>query len=233
MTLDARPIFALTKSINMSQAKLKVAVIGLGNLGRIVASNLVKGGRKVIIADRNPEKAKALAAELGDLAQPEELAVAVREADIIVPAIYFNAILEFLKTYAQDLDGKIIIDPSNPIAPDDKGGFKKIIGQQESAGELILAVLPKGASLAKALGSLGAVSLAKAAFATPARSVLFYATSTTAINAAIEELIRDSGFDPVRIGGIDKSIRIEVFGDLHELGALGKTVTAAEAAHLS
>ena len=31
------------------------------------------------------------------------------------------------------------------------------------------------------------------------------------------------------IGKIDQSIRIEVFGDLHEFGALGKTVSLAEA----
>jgi hypothetical protein len=42
-------------------------------------------------------------------------------------------------------------------------------------------------------------------------------------------LIHDSGFDAVRIGGIDQSIRIEVFGDLHEFGALGKVVTLSEA----
>ena len=41
--------------------------------------------------------------------------------------------------------------------------------------------------------------------------------------------IRDNGFEPVCIGGLDQSIRIEVFGDLHEFGALGKTVTVTEA----
>jgi len=32
----------------------------------------------------------------------------------------------------------------------------------------------------------------------------------------------------VRVGGLDQSIRIEVFGDLHEFGALGKTITLHE-----
>jgi hypothetical protein len=31
------------------------------------------------------------------------------------------------------------------------------------------------------------------------------------------------------IGHLDQSIRIEVFGDLHEFGGLGKTVSLAEA----
>ena len=127
------------------------------------------------------------------------------------------------------MKGKIIIDPSNPIALDDKGGFKKIIGEKESAGQILSLALPKGAKLAKALGTLSAASLANAAFQKPEAAVLFYATDDTSINADIELLIRDNGFEPVRVGGLDQSIRIEVFGDLHEFGALGKTVTAAEA----
>jgi hypothetical protein len=31
------------------------------------------------------------------------------------------------------------------------------------------------------------------------------------------------------VGGLDQSIRLEVFGNLHELGALGRVVTKAEA----
>jgi predicted dinucleotide-binding enzyme len=208
--------------------KSKVAVIGMGNIGTAVATNLVKANRAVIIADRKIEKAKGLAQKLGSLAQPLEIPTAIKEADIIVFAVWFSAIKELLHQYASELEGKIIVDPSNPIAPDEKGGFKKIIGEGESAGEINSSLLPKNAKLAKALGTLAATSLANTAFQTPA-NVLFYGTDDTSINADVEQLIRDNGFEPVRVGGIDKSIRIEVFGDLHEFGALGKTVTLAEA----
>ena len=208
--------------------KSKVAVIGLGNIGTAVASNLVKGNRPVIVADRKIEKAKGLAQQLGNLAQPSEIPAAIKEADIIVFAIWFDAIKELFNTYATELQGKIIVDPSNPIAPDEKGGFKKIIGENQSAGELLSSLLPNGAILAKALGTLGVASLSTAAFHKPA-NVLFYATNDISINTEIEQLIRDNGFEPVRVGGLDQSIRIEVFGDLHEFGALGKTVISSEA----
>jgi len=208
--------------------KSKVAVIGLGNIGTAVATNLVKGDRAVIVADRTIEKAKTLSQKLGSLAQPMDIASAIKEADIIVFAVWFSAIKELLHQYATELEGKIIVDPSNPIAPDEKGGFKKIISENESAGEIIAELLPKNARLAKALGTLGVASLANAAFQKPA-NVLFYATDNASINTEIEELIRDNGFEPVRLGGIDQSIRIEVFGDMHEFGALGKTVTIEEA----
>ena len=211
--------------------KSKVAVIGLGNIGTTVATNLVKGNRSVILADRTIEKAKTLSQKLGSLAQPMDIASAIKEADIIVFAVWFNAIKELLYQYATELEGKIIVDPSNPIAPDEKGGFKKIIGDKESAGEIIAELLPKNAKLAKALGTLGVASLASAAFQKSA-NVLFYATDDISINADIEQLIRDNGFEPVRVGDIDQSIRIEVFGDLHEFGALGKTVTLNEVKQL-
>jgi predicted dinucleotide-binding enzyme len=205
----------------------KIAVIGLGNIGRVVATNLVKGNRPVIIADRTLSKAEELAGKLGSLAKPLDIPAAIKEADIIVLSVWFNAINELFVQYAAELKGKIIIDPSNPIALDDKGGFVKAIGEKESAGQILSGLLPKGAKLAKALGTLGAATLANAAHQDP-QQVLFYATDNTSINAIIETLIHDSGFAPVRVGGLDQSIRIEVFGDLHEYGALGKSVTVSE-----
>jgi predicted dinucleotide-binding enzyme len=223
----ALQINQVIKKIVMTQ-KSKIAVIGLGNIGTVVATNLVKGNRSVIVADRTLEKANVLSKKLGNLAKPASIAAAVKEAEIIILAIWFDGIKKFFKTYDTELQGKIIVDPSNPIAPDENGGFKKIIGKDQSAGEILSSLLPINATLAKALGTLGAASLANAAFQYPEKVVEFYATDDASINNQIEDLIRDNGFEPVRIGGINQSIRIEVFGDLHEFGALGKTVTINE-----
>jgi predicted dinucleotide-binding enzyme len=210
------------------ERKAKIAIIGLGNIGQAIATNLVKNNRAVIVAAREITKANTLAEKLGSLATPMGINDAIKEATIIIPAIWFNTLNGFFNQYASELQGKIIIDVSNPIAPDGKGGFSKIIGEKESAGELNAKALPKNVKIAKALGSLGAASLLNAANQSPEIAVLFYATDDTSINSEIEELILDNGFEPVRIGGLNQSIRIEVFGDLHEFGALGKTVTSKE-----
>lgn len=209
--------------------KLKVAVIGVGNIGTAVATNLVKGERSIIVANKEIQKAKELSQKLGDKVTPLEVVDAIKSADIIVLAVWFDTIKELFSTYAAEFQGKIIIDPSNPIAPDDKGGFKKIIGEKESSGEILSSMLPKGAKFVKALGSLGAGSLSSAAFQQPEKAVEFYATDDKSIEPVIQELIRDNGFEPLSIGGVDQSIRMEVFGDLHEFGALGKPVTVSEA----
>jgi predicted dinucleotide-binding enzyme len=213
----------------MNTSKTTVAVIGLGNIGKAIATNLVKGNHSVILASRDSEKTKALVGQLGNLATSKEIADAIREADVIIPAIYFNALKDFFQTYSKELDGKIIVDVSNPIAPDGNGGFKKIIAENESAGKILSDLIPKNAKLIKAFGTLGAGSLLNSAFNEPDKKVLFYASDSTNSNQQIEELITSSGFVPFNVGGIDQSIKIEVFGDLHEFGALGKPVTLAEA----
>lgn len=215
--------------MNQSTPQSKVAIIGLGHIGKALAGNLIKGGHPVILASRDLEKSKAFAKELGPFATAKETKEAIREAELIIPCISFFALNDFFKTHSAELQGKIIVDVSNPIAPDGKGGFKKIIAENESAASVLHEGIPKSAKLVKAFGTLGAAALISDAFAQTERKVLFYASDNTNSNSKIEHLILSSGFDPLHVGGLDSAIRIEVFGDLHQFGALGKTVTLTEA----
>jgi 8-hydroxy-5-deazaflavin:NADPH oxidoreductase len=208
---------------------MKTAIIGLGNIGLRLATNLTTGGENVIIAERNFDKAKEHAAKLGAKAQAMTMDDAVAEADVVILAIWFDALKDFVTTHRQDLRGKIVVDPSNPIALDGKGGFKKTIPVDQSSGQIIAGMLPEGAELVKAFGTLSAESLSSAANRPAGRAVLFYATDYPEAGAAVAKLITASGFAPVDIGGTDQSIRIEVGGDLHQLGKLGKPVSVKEA----
>jgi hypothetical protein len=67
------------------------------------------------------------------------VAEAIAKADVVILAIYFDAIKQLVGTYGGALTGKIIVDPSNPIAPDGKGHFKKTIPPEQSSGQLISA----------------------------------------------------------------------------------------------
>jgi predicted dinucleotide-binding enzyme len=121
----------------------------------------------------------------------------------------------------------VIVDPTNPVGPGGKGGFQKFIGDQESSGQILPGLLPPGARLVKVFDTLSADTLSAAARWEPERAVLFYAAA--AAGEQVADLIRAAGYEPVRVGGPDQSIRLEVFGNLHELGALGRVVTKTEA----
>jgi predicted dinucleotide-binding enzyme len=208
---------------------MNTAIIGTGNIGSRLAKNLALGGENIILADRTLAKAQKLASELGGRATAMSISDAIKKADIIIFAVYFDAIKALIAQYHSDLAGKIIVDPSNPIAPDGKGGFKKTIPADQSSGQLLAALIPGDAEMVKAFGTLGAESLASGANRSPDRAVLFYASDFPEAGTAVAKLIRASGFSPVSVGGISQSIRIEVGGDLHEFGKLGKLVSAKEA----
>jgi predicted dinucleotide-binding enzyme len=208
---------------------MKTAIVGLGNIGLRLAKNLAANGQSVIISERNLDRAKQLAAELGGNAQVMTIDDAVKASGIVVLAIPFDAIKEFLATYRSALAGKIVVDPSNAVAPDGEGGFKKTIPADQSAGEVIAKLVPEGAKLVKAFGTLTAEAITSAANRSPERAVLFYAADYPDAGHEVAKLIEASGFAPVGVGGIDQSIRIEAFGDLHLFGKLGRLVSVKEA----
>jgi predicted dinucleotide-binding enzyme len=146
-----------------------------------------------------------------------------------VIALWLDAFEQIIAQYGERLSGKVIVDPSNPVGPDDAGNYRKVIGEQESSGEILAGLLPPGARLVKAFGTLSAPTLSAAARREPERAVQFYAADDAAAGDLVADLIRVGGYEPVRVGGLDQSIRIEMFGDLHEYGALGRVVTKSEA----
>jgi 8-hydroxy-5-deazaflavin:NADPH oxidoreductase len=206
-----------------------VAIIGTGNIGSRLAANLAAGGQDFLLASRDQEGAGKLAAGLDGHAEVVSVGEAIERADVLVFAVWLDAFKQLIAQYGERLGGKVIVDPSNPVGPDGAGGYRKVIGEQESSGQLLAGLLPSGARLVKAFGTLSAGSLSAAAWREPERAAQFYAADDTAAGDLVAELIRTGGYEPVSVGGLDQSIRIEMFGDLHEYGALGRVVTKSEA----
>ena len=207
---------------------MSTAIIGVGNIGKAVASHLVAGGEPVVLAATEPPL--TLATELGDLASAATVSDAIKTADVIVFAVWFDVMKGLIEQHRPALAGKVIVDPSNPIAMNDKGDFSRTLPEGVSAGSVIAALLPEGAHFVKAFGTLSAGSLRSGSNRQPARAVLFYATDDDQAQAAIERLISAAGFDPVKAGGLGAAIRIEMFGDLHDYGGLeGRLLDVAEA----
>jgi len=206
-----------------------VAIIGTGNVGSALAANFAAGGQDFLLAGRDQAAAGKVAGDVGGHAEVVSIGEAIERADVLVFAVWLDAFEQLIDQYGERLAGKVIVDPTNPVGPDGAGGYHKIIGEQESSGQILAGLLPSGARLVKAFGTLSAPTLSTAARREPERAVQFYAADDTAAGDLVAELIRTGGYEPIRVGGLDQSIRIEMFGDLHEYGALGRVVTKSEA----
>ena len=208
---------------------MTTAIIGVGLLGTAAARNLVQGGERVILANRDKSKADKLAAELGDLATSAEVGDAVRKSDVVVLALYLDVLKFFIPEFGAKLVGKIVVDPSNPVGPDGKGGVQRTLPVDQSSGQIVASLLPRGTRYVKAFGTLSAGTLGSAARRTPDRAVLFYATEDAGAGETVARLITAAGFDPLKVGGVDQSIRLEFGGDLSEFGLKGRLPKIAEA----
>ncbi len=220
----------MSESTARKGAGLTTAIVGVGNIGSALARNLVRGDESVVLASKDESHAEALAGELGPLARATSVEDAVAGADAIVFALWLDTIKELIPQQARLLNDKVVVDPSNPVAFDEKGQMMRTLPQRQSAGPVVAALLPAGAHYVKAFGTLGADALAAGAYREPRRAVLFYATDDDAAATTIERLIRSAGFDPLKAGGAAAAGRIEApGGDLHQFGLNGELVDLDQA----
>jgi predicted dinucleotide-binding enzyme len=115
------------------------------------------------------------------------------------------------------LPGKLVVVPSNPVGLDAQGNVVPLLPKGQSSGKVVAGWLPSGARLAMAFGSMSAGLLESSGNRSPEPAVLFYATDDDHAGEEVQRLIRTAGFEPVRVGGIEQSGRLEVGGDLHDL----------------
>jgi 8-hydroxy-5-deazaflavin:NADPH oxidoreductase len=210
---------------------MTTAIIGVGNIGGTLARHLARGGEQVVLAAREESNAATVAAEVGTLASAATIPEAIGAADVVVFALWFDALKQVLTEYAGLLDGKIVADPSNPLGFSADGTPFRTVPEGQSQASLVAAMLPAGARYVKAFGTISADSLGSSANRTPRRVVLFYATDDDRAAAAIERLITLSGFDSVKAGGLGAAGRLEMpGGDLHQGGGLGGRLLDADQA---
>ena len=187
---------------------MTTAIIGVGNLGGTVARHLVGGGESVVLSAKDEAHAKALADELGPNASAASVEEAIAGADVVVLATWLEQTRELVPARTGLLEGKVVVDPTNPIGFDENEQMIRTLPEGKSSGSVVASLLPADAHYVKAFGTLGADQLATSANR-ERRVVLFYATDDDAAEATAQRLIRAAGFEPLKVGGVSDAGRIE------------------------
>jgi 8-hydroxy-5-deazaflavin:NADPH oxidoreductase len=209
---------------------MTTAIIGVGNIGSAVARHLVDGDETVVVAAKDASHADALAQQLGPRARAASVEDAITAADVIVFALWLDDIKDAISEHASLLDGKVVVDPSNPLGFDATGQMIRTLPDNQSAGSIVASLLPADAHYVKAFGTLSAEALAGNANRKPQRAVLFYATDDDEAATTVERLIHAAGFEPLKVGGVAAAVRIEMpGGDLHQLGLNGELLDLDQA----
>jgi predicted dinucleotide-binding enzyme len=175
---------------------MKIAVIGIGNVGGTLGPAWAKAGHEVIFGVREPnsEKVKNLLERTGHNAQAVGVAEAAAAADIIVFATPWSGTREAIEA-AGNLAGKLVVDCTNPIAPDLKG---LSIGTTTSAGEQV-ALWAEGAKVVKAFNTTGSGNMASPKYGSQPVT-MFICSDDPEAREAVAQLAKDVGFEPCITG---------------------------------
>jgi 8-hydroxy-5-deazaflavin:NADPH oxidoreductase len=197
---------------------MTTAIIGTGGIGSAIARQLASGGETLRLSSADTKSARTLAAQIGRAAAvAADNRDALRGADAVVLALRFTALKSVIDEIAESVAGKVVVVPSNPVGLDAHGDVTRLLPEGQSSGEVVAGWLPSEARLAMAFGSMSADIFESSSNRSPEPAVLFYVTDDDRAGEEVERLIRTAGFEPVKIGGIDQSGRLEVGGDLHDL----------------
>jgi 8-hydroxy-5-deazaflavin:NADPH oxidoreductase len=197
---------------------MTTAIIGTGGLGSVIARQLASGGETLRLSSADRESARRLAGEIGGAAVVAvDNGDALEGADAVVLALRFPVLKGVIDQIASRLGDRLVVVPSNPVGLDGQGNVVRLLPKGQSSGEVVAGWLPPGAHLAMAFGAMSGDLFESSSNRSPERAVLFYVTDDDRAGKEVERLIRAAGFEPVKVGGLGQSSRLEVGGDLHDL----------------
>ena len=188
------------------KGKLKIGIIGAGNIGGALTRHFTRLGHDVVVANsRGPETLADLAKQTG--ANPVTVAEAARGRDLVVVTIPEGKIPKLPPgLFNNASDGLIVIDTGN-YYPRQRDG--KIDGIENGMPESRWVEQQLGRSVVKVFNNIYAEHLAKKGkpAGAPGRIALPVSGDNAKAKAVVMELVNDMGFDAVDAGGLDESWR--------------------------
>jgi NADPH-dependent F420 reductase len=185
---------------------MDIAIIGAGNVGRALAHSLTQAGHRVTLTARDPEHARSVAAEVGGVAVVTNVEAA-RAAPVVVIAVPFVGAAGQVAAEIRDaVDGKTIIDVSNPIRTD----FSGLAVQGTSAAEELQRWLPE-AVVVKAFNTLFASNQASPGPGTQ----VFVAADAPDAKETVMRLAGSMGFNPLDVGPLSAARSLEAMAFLN------------------
>lgn len=191
-------------------AKLRIGVIGSGNIGGTIGGLWVKDGHKVLFSSRHPDELAGLVARLGKLAQAGTVEQAIAFGDVVFIAVPYKALPQVGRDYGAALKGKIVIDACNATRMRDGDALVDEVNNN-GIGVTSQKYLP-GTRLVRAFNTLHFTIFAdEANRPAPRLAVPIAGDDAEAVKVAAG-LVRDAGFDPVVVGGLKDASRFQMGG---------------------
>ncbi|SAK68992.1 prephenate dehydrogenase [Caballeronia ptereochthonis] len=180
-----------------------ISIIGSGGMATAIAGRVARSGQTVEVISRDNAKAQALADQLASGAITGKYGAAPA-GDIVVLAVPYASAAAVAADFGKALDGKVIIDITNPVAPDLSGLLTPpgSSGAQETAKGI-----PAGAHVVKAFNTIFGHVLAKGG-----RLDAFIAADDAKAKVRVSTFLESLGLRPFDVGGLQMAQTLEALG---------------------
>ncbi len=165
---------------------LRIGILGSGNVGGALGRLWAAKGHDVVFGKRGASNREAASS-----------------SPVVVLTVPWPAAEEAIRDCG-DLAGKILVDCTNPLAPDLKG---LTVGLTTSAAEQVAGWAP-GAKVVKAFNTIGAIDFGNADFG-GVQADGFYCGDDAAAKSVVSGLISDAGMNPVDVGPLRNARLLE------------------------
>lgn len=189
---------------------MNIFILGAGNMGSALASQASGAGHAVRIAATSLAKAQSVAAILDGVTAVAS-AGSADTADVVIVATPFDQAIAAL-TRAGSLDGKVVIDITNPLTADYMG---LTLGHSTSAAEEIAKAFPQ-AQVVKAFNTLFAQVIAGGPkFAGGQTAPVLIASDSERAKGTAKALAESLGFSVIFAGPLKNARYLEPLAGLN------------------
>jgi hypothetical protein len=171
-----------------------------------LADHLQRIGHLVTLAatDPNSESVKKALIRNASLkvAPPRN---AVRDAEVVFLATPFQANEAALEAVADEIQGKILIDCTNPVGPNLSHGLNSV----QSGSEMVQKLVPD-TKVVKAFTIYGFENFEDPSYpGYSVKPVMMYCGQDSAAKETVGKLISQLGWDPLDVGGLEQALHLE------------------------
>lgn len=194
---------------------MDVTIIGTGKMAEGISTRLLSGGNNITFLGHKPHEADELISRLSTSAVKGATAKAASpgnpvEGEVVILAIPYASASSVVRDYSQQLQGKIVIDITNPLNQSYDGLVTK---PGTSAAEEIAKLLPEGTRLVKAFNTTFAGTLKKGEVAGQKLDV-FIAGDDAEAKRIVSNLVSSGGMRAIDAGPLQRARDLEALAFL-------------------
>jgi predicted dinucleotide-binding enzyme len=187
---------------------MNVGVIGSGIVAQTLGAGFLTHGHAVMLGTREPSKLAAWQAQHRS-AKVGSFADAAKFGEMVVLAVKGEVATGVLRLIGDALDGKVVIDTTNPIAdaPPVNGVLKFFTSLDESLMERLQKACPTG-RFVKAFSSVGNARMVNPKFG-GGPPTMFICGNDAAAKQTVSRVLDQFGWETLDLGGVEAARAIE------------------------